>query len=152
MGLFDSYFDPQHFGGGGGLLGRLLSLQQQGQYQSAQDFDQTPSDGSLSAQNLTSQYPALRPILGDHRAMIAIINTEVGRTLIAQALARQQKSGNTGDVFLAGHDRPVVSGVSPDPIRSGSQYAQAAMGLCATGPGGCAAGRQAAKHANRQER
>ncbi len=40
MGLFDDYnFDPQQFAGGG-LLGRLLSLQeQQGQYQPSQGFD-----------------------------------------------------------------------------------------------------------------
>ena len=28
MGLFDGYFDPQQFAAAGGLLGRLLSLQQ----------------------------------------------------------------------------------------------------------------------------
>jgi len=34
MGLFDGYFDPQQFGEGGGLLGRLLALQpMQGLYQ-----------------------------------------------------------------------------------------------------------------------
>jgi hypothetical protein len=34
MGLFDDYFDPDQFGEGGGLLGRLLALQlQQGLYQ-----------------------------------------------------------------------------------------------------------------------
>jgi hypothetical protein len=44
MGLFDSYFDPQQFGDSGGLLGRLLSLQQQqGQYQPGQIF--APAEG-----------------------------------------------------------------------------------------------------------
>jgi hypothetical protein len=39
MGLFDSYFDPQQFEAGGGLVGRMLSLQQQqGQYQPADGF------------------------------------------------------------------------------------------------------------------
>jgi hypothetical protein len=39
MGLFDSYFDPQQFEDGGGLLGRMLSLQQQqGQYQPGEGF------------------------------------------------------------------------------------------------------------------
>jgi hypothetical protein len=43
MGLFDGYFDPQNFSDdGGGLLGRLRSLQQeQGQYQPGAGFDQT---------------------------------------------------------------------------------------------------------------
>src|SRR5229473_864170 len=47
MGLFDSYFDPQQFQDGGGLLGRLLSLrQQQGQYQPDAGFDpQIPAAG-----------------------------------------------------------------------------------------------------------
>jgi hypothetical protein len=41
MGLFDDYFDPQQFEGGG-LLGRMLSLQQQqGQYQPSQGLDAT---------------------------------------------------------------------------------------------------------------
>jgi hypothetical protein len=40
MGLFDDYFDPQQFQGEGGLLGRLVSLQQQqGQYQPSQGLD-----------------------------------------------------------------------------------------------------------------
>jgi hypothetical protein len=44
MGLFDDYFDPQQFGeGGGGLLGRLLALQQQGQYRPSELS--TPSGG-----------------------------------------------------------------------------------------------------------
>src|SRR6478735_8497130 len=47
MALFDSYFDPQQFQDGGGLLGRLLSLrQQQDQYQPDAGFDQRiPTDG-----------------------------------------------------------------------------------------------------------
>ena len=39
MGLFDGYFDPDQFQDSGGLLGRLLSLQQQGQDQSSDSFD-----------------------------------------------------------------------------------------------------------------
>jgi hypothetical protein len=53
MGLFDDYVDPQQFNSGGGLLGRLLALQQlQGQYQPEASFDQpsatpqTPSPAS----------------------------------------------------------------------------------------------------------
>ena len=44
MGLLDGYFDPQQFGEGGGLLGRLLALQQsQGLYQPGANPDQAPS-------------------------------------------------------------------------------------------------------------
>lgn len=218
MGLFDSYFDPQQFQDSGGLLGRLLSLQQQqGQYQPGAGFDpqvaangpssslpstavsasppsampaaaatspgpQTPDYGQtqniavgnyqmpqfgradvpqalqpsadlgdrLSAgfqswahtpvgnpmaalangiagfgsgqrtdpagiaqqslqpridpgggaqPDLNSQYQALRSILGDHNAMLAIVHPEVGKTLITQALASQATSGaNAGPI------------------------------------------------------
>jgi hypothetical protein len=53
-------------------------------------------------QNLNLQYQALRPILGDHNAMLAIVHPEVGKGLIAQALAGQAKSGNTADADPAG--------------------------------------------------
>jgi hypothetical protein len=62
MGLFDSYFDPRTFSDensneSGGLLGRLLSLQQQqSQYQPGAGFDQSPSSPQTpdygQAQNL----------------------------------------------------------------------------------------------------
>jgi hypothetical protein len=57
MGLFDDYnFDPQQFEGGG-LLGRLLSLQQQqGQYQQSQGFD--ASGGQPVAAASPSQFPS----------------------------------------------------------------------------------------------
>ena len=48
-------------------------------------------------QDLNSQYQALRSVLGDHNAMLAIVHPEVGRELIAQALGRQTSSGDTGD-------------------------------------------------------
>jgi hypothetical protein len=125
MGLFDGYVDPEQFRDSGGLLGRLLSLQQlQGQYQPGAGFDQAPSvprtpvlqlapwpnlpgygpssGEPTAAPNPTSQYQALRPVLGDHNAMLATVSPEIGKTLIAQALANQQ-SGNTPNVVLAGY-------------------------------------------------
>jgi hypothetical protein len=36
--------------------------------------------------------------------------------------------------------QPVVSDVSPNSVKPGKQYAQAAMGLCLAGPAGCALG------------
>jgi len=207
MGLFDSYFDPQQFQDSGGLLGRLLSLQQtQGRYQPDGDFNsqsaaggqpsstpqasvsaspqpaapalaaalsnpQTPDYGQtqnvavgnyqmplfggtdvaqasqqppdlgdrLSAgfqswahtplgnpfaalangiaglgsgqrtdpaadgsQDLNSKYQALRPILGDHNAMLAIVHPDVGKTLITQALAGQTDPGNDASSTAGG--------------------------------------------------
>jgi hypothetical protein len=59
MGLFDDYsdyFDPQQFAGGG-LLGRLVSLQQQqGQYQPSQGFD--ASGGQPVPVMSPSQFPS----------------------------------------------------------------------------------------------
>jgi hypothetical protein len=43
MGLFDGYFDPQQFGEGGGLLGRLLALQQMQRHEPGVGFDPQPS-------------------------------------------------------------------------------------------------------------
>src|SRR5260221_12262974 len=66
MGLFDDYFDPQQFEAGGGLLGRLLSLQQQqqGQYQPGQGFGPPygqPYEGD-SAKAVQDAIPQNRPI------------------------------------------------------------------------------------------
>jgi hypothetical protein len=109
MGLLDGYFDPVPFGEGGGLLGRLIALQQpQGSYRLGAGGDQataapqTPMPAPLLRQNLPdhrqtpsappaldlhSQYQALRSILGDRNAMLATVNPDVAKILIAQALA-----------------------------------------------------------------
>ena len=99
----------------------------------------TSSSSQAAAPNPGLQYQALRPILGDRNAMFATIDPDIGRTLIAHALANQQP-GNTKNVVSVGDGRPVVSDPSPDPVRPGSQYAQAPMALCATGLPGCVAG------------
>jgi hypothetical protein len=134
MGLFDGYFDPEQFGQGGGLLGRLLALQPQlGGYRPDASIDQLrpvpqtpvlqsalwpnlPGDGlSLGAQtaapSLASQYQALRPILGDHKAIVTAVDPDVGRRLAAQALANPQ-SGNTRDM-LSGSSEPTSSVEQP---------------------------------------
>jgi hypothetical protein len=140
MALLDGYFAPRQFGEGGGLLGRLLALQaQQDQYQPATGFaasasapqaaqqiawpnppvDGLPSGEQAGAPNLNSQYRALRSVLGDHKAMLATVNPESRKALVAQALAGQQ-GFHTGD---NGGGAPVVSDAFPDPVRPGSQYA-----------------------------
>jgi len=160
MGLLDGYFDPEQFGEGGGLLGRLLTLQQmQGQYQPGAGFDearpvaQMPAPQPMSwptlasygqpsvqtaASNLPSQYQMLRPALGDPKAMLPTVNPAVGQQPIAQAY--RQQSGDIGDVSRAGGGQPIISDASADPVRPGSHYAQAPLGLCLAGPGGCAVG------------
>jgi hypothetical protein len=163
MGLFNGYSDPQQFRDSGGLPGRLLSLQPQyAQYQGAgfdqassvpqtpmlqpmpwpnlPGYSQPPSVSQPLAQDLHSQYQALRPFLGDRDAMLATVHPEMGQTLVAQAMAGQQRSGNVGDASMSAQGQPIVSDASPDPITPGSQYAQAPMALCATGLGGCAVG------------
>ena len=95
MGLFDGYLDPQQFQDSGGLLGRLLFLQQQqGQDRPGEGFDpqittvgQAPfvpwaplaasiprstlpdnermPSGQMPTQNLQSQYEALPGRAGD---------------------------------------------------------------------------------------
>jgi hypothetical protein len=160
MGLFDGYFDPQQFGEGGGLLGRLLALQQQlGQYQSDGGADLVPSapqptppqpissfpgygqsfPTQMAAPDLASQYQTLRPILGDHPAMLATVNPDAGKALIAQALTNVRPA-DTDNAAATDNGRPVISDVSPDPVRPGSQFAQAGMALCGGGPIPCAAG------------
>ena len=62
MGLFDGFVDPQQFNSGGGLLGRLLALQQfQGQYQPDAGFDQ-----ASSAPQTPSPASILSPLLSNY--------------------------------------------------------------------------------------
>jgi hypothetical protein len=63
-------------------------------------YGQLPSASQPPAQDLHSQYQALRPILGDRDAMLATVHPEIGQTLIAQARAGQQRSGNAGDASM----------------------------------------------------
>jgi hypothetical protein len=157
MGLLDGYFDPDQFQASGGLLGRLLSLpQMQGLYQPDADRDQAPSapllpplkpipwpnlqsygqprsDLQTAAPDLHSQYQALRPLLGDRNAMLATVNPDIGRTLIAQALANQRpdiagdvSSGNNAEEQGAGSfgaygNKPVTPGIVGTPMMTLAQ-------------------------------
>ncbi len=122
MGLFDGYFDPEQFGEGGGLLRRLLALQQgQGGYQPSADLDRAssappqptpwpallsygePSSSSpVATSNPTSQYQTSPPVLGDRSAVLATVHPDIGKALIAQALANQQPDNNA-NVVSAGY-------------------------------------------------
>jgi hypothetical protein len=99
MGLFDSYLDPDQFQDSGGLLGRLLSLQPQQDHRPSLGFDlQSPTDG---LHDLNAQYQALRPVLGDGNAMLAVVHPEARQALIAEVLARRKNTGNSGDTNSA---------------------------------------------------
>jgi len=120
MALFDNYSDSLSFPDNGGLLGRLRAMYPQlAPDQPDAGFDRpasvpvrrlaTLSNGGRPAPaappvapDLHSQYQALRPILGDHAAMLATVHPEVGKTLIAQALAGRP-SDNSANVVQAGY-------------------------------------------------
>lgn len=56
---------------------------------------------SVAQQNLKAQYDALVPIVGPQKAMLAVMNPEAGKTILAQALEKQQygfKELNDGTV------------------------------------------------------
>jgi hypothetical protein len=182
MGLLDSLFDPQIYGGAGGLLSRLSpSL---GQFPQSQGFEQQnpigvggyqmprignpdqyqpervmtppaaqPTQGqmpmpqqqqalppalggvgsalgsigsalgrigspdgliarlagndarSIAQQNLKAQYDALVPVVGPQKAMLAVMNPEAGKTILAQALEKQQPTfGVIGESDGGGKD------------------------------------------------
>jgi hypothetical protein len=45
---------------------------------------------SIAQQNLRAQYDALVPIVGPQKAMLAVMNPEAGKTILAQALEKKQ--------------------------------------------------------------
>lgn len=45
---------------------------------------------SVARQNLKAQYDALVPIVGQQKAMLAVMNPEAGKTILAQALEKKQ--------------------------------------------------------------
>jgi hypothetical protein len=52
---------------------------------------------------LNQQYQALRPVLGDQAAMLAVINPEAGKLLISEALSNKQKFVQLKDGMGAEH-------------------------------------------------
>ena len=53
---------------------------------------QRSDPAGVQQQNLKAQYDALVPMLGPQKAMLAILNPEAGKTLIAQALEKKEYS------------------------------------------------------------
>ena len=73
--------------------------------------------GQMPTQNLQSQYEALKSVLGGHNAMLALVDPQVGKTLLAQEMASQL--GIASNANSSRRDRPIVSDAPPDPVRRG---------------------------------
>lgn len=77
---------PPAFGGGLGVLGRIGSPD-------GLIARLTGNDSrSIGQQNLRAQYEALVPLVGRQKAMLAVMNPEAGKTILAQALEKKQYS------------------------------------------------------------
>jgi hypothetical protein len=107
MGLFDGYYDPDHFEASGGLLGRLLSLQRQEGFLPHPDFDLPPSgnqpprsslmpwvaSGSLSpAQALQPHYEALGAAMAGGNATPDATRVHPGPLVLPLANREQSES------------------------------------------------------------
>jgi hypothetical protein len=66
--------------------------------------------------------------------MRATVHPELDQTLVARLLVSQQGHNDSGSAPSVDDGWPVVSGGSPDPIRPGSQYAQAPIGIVPLDP------------------
>jgi hypothetical protein len=114
----------------GGLLGRLAALQaEQSRYQ--------PAPGSNEQTPSASRDPNFRQlarvyITGRTQEEIDSLNRPDGQSSPRYSL-------NTDKTYSTSDGQPILSDVSPDPVRPGSQYAQGPV-LCAAGPVGCAIG------------
>jgi hypothetical protein len=75
---------PPAFGGAGSVLGRLGNPD--GLIAKLTGNDTR----SVAQQNLKAQYDALVPVLGQQKAMLAVMNPEAGKILLAQALEKKK--------------------------------------------------------------
>jgi hypothetical protein len=143
MGLFDNYFDPDQFEASGGLLGRLQSLQRQQGLLPEADSDSAPP-GSFTWSSAASRcdlgQPRANPLATLQSALGGIRPPAVSDFARAQASMIQPLANAPSPDTAGGRPDGVASDVSPSPIRGGSQYAQAPLGLCAVGPAGCFVG------------
>jgi hypothetical protein len=70
----------QNFRNGGGVLSSII----------AGLTGQRSDPVAVQQQNIRAQYEALAPIVGPKKAMLAVMNPEAGKTILAQALEKQQ--------------------------------------------------------------
>lgn len=75
---------PPAFGGAGSTFGRLFNPDGLVARLTGND------SRSIAQQNLKAQYDALVPLVGPQKAMLAVMNPEAGKTILAQALERKQ--------------------------------------------------------------
>jgi hypothetical protein len=126
-------------GQGGGLLDFLRQSQmQQDQYQPSAGFpgamnfanaggllpalvggisglvtgQRTDAQG-MAQQNLKAQYDSLVPLLGPQKAMLAVMNPEAGKTLLAQALDKKQYGFTRLDDGTIVRQDPMTGKVEP---------------------------------------
>ena len=71
-----------------------------------QIFSAPASAAGNPSQDLHAQYQALRPILGDRNAMLAVIDPRAGQTMVAQALDGSNRSGAAGNTDSTNEDQP----------------------------------------------
>jgi len=74
---------PPALGGVGSTLGRLFNPDGLVARLTGND------SRSMSQQNLKAQYEALVPLVGQQKAMLAVLNPEAGKTILAQALEKK---------------------------------------------------------------
>lgn len=89
----------QSIGNGGSILGALT-----GNYTDPQSMQQA---------NLKAQYDSLVPVLGPQKAMLAILNPEAGKTLLAQALDKKQYGFQTLPDGTVVRQDPLTGRVEP---------------------------------------
>ena len=75
---------PPAFGGSGSTIGRLFNPDGLVARLTGND------SRSIAQQNLKAQYDALVPLVGQQKAMLAVLNPEAGKTILAQALEKKQ--------------------------------------------------------------
>jgi hypothetical protein len=144
MGLFDGYVDPQQFGSGGGLLGRLLALpQMQGVNQPDVDVDATsvpptssvppllPGFGALQTNGTSSSpltsYQPLQPPSGVQPQTIAEAFSSIGPASASHPLAGPPNPALGAGAY--GSVNPGSSPASPNTLLAQYSPAMAPVGI-----------------------
>ena len=106
MGLFDSYFDPDQFEASGGLIGRLMSLQQQqGQYQPGQGFDGSSGQADAGGPATVSGNAVARAAPGEPTSFMKIGDyrmPQFGSTDASLTVQPTQPTPGLGDRLASG--------------------------------------------------
>lgn len=105
-----SFLQPQHSAGGfgGAMHGALANMQAGplGMIAGAIGGGMGMGQGNAQDQQrqaMQAQFQAYRPILGDQKAYLAVINPEAGKAMLAEALSNKQKFVQIKDAMGAEH-------------------------------------------------